>query len=859
MYDWLNDTLDESTCLVTANRRLARELQSAWGAHQVAAGKSAWRTPEIKAWQNWLASLLAAAGNAVSLPTRINMHQSQVLWERCLRKELGDDATGLASLARQARDTWQRLADARVSIREVAASARSQDQRMFAAAAGRYLAVLENENWVDDAGLAAVVLKLVNSRNLPLANRYVFAGFDRERPSLIAIQHALSDAGSEIVIQEQTGQGAKPMVCEYEQRDAELRSAGAWARQLLEAQPDARIAIVMQGLEQSARRDLRLVREGFVPGWQYGPASLRGAVNVSYGKKLSAYPAISIALLALRWLVQDLSSREVARLLQSPMICEGDLAGRSRLELRLRAMPDRAWAPSMVTGALRGNKESADGTDWLARVTALSQGRRQLPKSASPHEWVLIVDESLRALGWPGPGSRSSASFQLINRWRELLNDFARLDLVSARMSASAAISKLEQMAADTVYQPETRNAAVHLMGPLEASGSEVDAIWIAGLTAMNWPPPGNPSALVSRELQKQHSMPDATPDDTRDWAATMLQRLKGSAPLVVCSYALVEDNVDQTESELLGRFELTASPDDPGWHAASLVSRTATTKVTDDVPPLGAEKVYGGAGTVHNQMSEPFTAFAAGRLGARGLDRQALGIPPMLRGNLVHDALYRLYQGYGSARELRQADKVRMSQQIQDAADDALQRHLRHTDPVLQQILNLERDRMVDVITTFVGIDGERGDFDIADLEGSLEFKRDNLRLTLRFDRIDRYADNSIAIIDYKTGAAKQLMLRDGTVKEAQLFVYALATDQPVAMLALANLDPRATGFSGAGRGFTDESAWPDLLASIGTEINSACDSLAAGDVRIIAEQGASDARQLNLLSRYTELRHDD
>ena len=77
--------------------------------------------------------------------------------------------------------------------------------------------------------------------------------------------------------------------------------------------------------------------------------------------------------------------------------------------------------------------------------------------------------------------------------------------------------------------------------------------------------------------------------------------------------------------------------------------------------------------------------------------------------------------------------------------------------------------------------------------------------------------------------------------------------------MLALANLDPRDTGFSGAGRGFTDEAAWPELLTVVGEQINAACDDLVAGDVRVIAEQGAAKARQLNLLSRYTELRHDD
>jgi RecB family exonuclease len=139
------------------------------------------------------------------------------------------------------------------------------------------------------------------------------------------------------------------------------------------------------------------------------------------------------------------------------------------------------------------------------------------------------------------------------------------------------------------------------------------------------------------------------------------------------------------------------------------------------------------------------------------------------------------------------------------------------------------------------------------------MEFVRGALRLRLRFDRIDRYPDGSIAILDYKTGAAKKLLQRDGTVNEAQLFVYAAAAEVPVAALALINIDSRETSFSGAGRGFTDETAWPQLLATICDEIEAACEKLKAGDVRIIAKQGATSARRLNLLSRYTELRHGD
>ncbi|HSG96504.1 MAG TPA: hypothetical protein VLA11_00755, partial [Woeseiaceae bacterium] len=706
MYDWLQDALDESTCVVTANRRLAHELQSAWSAHQVASGAGAWRTPLIQPWSAWLGILLAASRNQGVAPTRINVHQSQVLWERCLRKELGDDAVGLPSLVRIARDTWQRLADARVSIREVARTARSDDQRLYAVAAGRYQAILENEHWVDDAGLAGHALDLLHSGQIPLASRYVFAGFDRKRAVVAALQEALRSAGCEVIVHEAVSRAVQPVLHEFEERDAELRCAGAWARQFIDTRPDATVAIVVHGLEQTATRDLRLVREGFVPGWQYGPASLRSAVNVSYGRRLAEYPAIKIGLLALRWLAHDLSSAEVSRLLLSPLLGQGELDGRSRLELRLRELPDRAWTPSMVTTLLRG--AGVDAQEWLSRIAAISKRRRQLSRLAAPAAWVMLFDDTLTGLGWPGAGTLSSNDYQLTNRWRELLNDLARLELVSPSMTAVTALGHLERMAAETVFQPENRNARVQLMGPLEASGGEFDAIWIAGVTATNWPPPGNPSPLVARALQAERGMPDATPDDTREWARTTLRRLTGSAPDVVCSYALVEDDVDQMASDLLGELEPATSLADPGWHASRFAGASQVRVARDRVPQVREERVYGGAATIQRQMSEPFSAFAYGRLGIRGIDPQALGVPALLRGNVVHDTMYRFYQDLPSAKELRQRSEAELHSAISAATDAALQKHLRLSGPVLQQLLQLERDRVVDVVTRFVRMDVE-------------------------------------------------------------------------------------------------------------------------------------------------------
>lgn len=862
MYEWLADALSNSGTIITANRRLARILGEKYAAEQLGAGKKAWRSPAILSRQDWLVDVANTAVGQADLPTRINAQQSQLLWERCLRKDLHDSDVSIPNLTRLSRDTWQRLADWRVSIGDVARSAQNEDQRLFATVAGRYLGVLEHENWVDDAGLGSLALNLITGRRVTFSGRHTFVGFDRERPIIVAIQEAMVAAGVAVSDVPDAEPGGQLSLQAFENTSAELRSAGAWARQQIENNPEARIAIIADGLDKDADGIARRVREGATPGWQHGHRSLFDAVNVSYGRRLSDYPAISVALMLLRWLVSDLSSADVSMLLRSPLVGTTSVAGRSRLELRLRQLPDRRWSPSMITAELRGRDDGDNVSDWLARLAAFSKRRRDLPKQAAPAEWAVLFDEVLRAFGWPGQGTLDSTEFQLINRWRELLNEFARLGLVSSKMAPSAAAARIELLAGETVFQPESTNAVVQLMGPLEASGAAFDALWLTGVTTANWPPAGTPSALVSRRLQEKTGMPDGTPANTLNYAIELLTRLLGSGESIVCSYALTDDDAEQTASGLLQLFPSMseAATTDPGWYAAKLTARTSLRSAADSVPAVTAEeKISGGAGTIQHQLNDPVAAFVQGRMGARVIYPQAVGIPAPMRGNLIHDALYHLYIDLPSSDNIRGWQGKDLTERIDAAVDFAFMRHERNVDAVLQQLMLLERHRISELLRQFVAVDCARRDFQVAGVEGKFEFVAGHIRLPLRFDRIDRIGENGIAILDYKTGAKKRLLNRKKEVQEIQLFVYACATEAPVSALALVNVDSREITFDGAGQGYTDVDEWPDLLRQVKVQISAACDEISSGDVRLNIGQGIKSARPLNLLTRYTELRRDN
>ena len=854
MYDWLSERLQAGP-VVTANQRLARELSDTWNAAQAAVGKGAWRTPEIFPWPVWLHRLAESVVSDRKMPLRLGPVQSQVVWEQCLEREIHDPLLSLGSLSRLAREAWLRVHEWQVPFDEVAESARSADQRLFVRAARRYRERLAAAGWIDDAMLPSMLERLLRNGTVSAPDAITFAGFDRVSPRTRSLCRALEKSGAQVEFVSTGVESSASLQC-FDDIDAELRAAGAWAREALLENPALRIGIVVNRLEQDADRCTRLIREGLAPGrLDAGDVP----VDTSYGAALSGYPAIVDALLVLRWLFNDIDGADVGRLLRSPFIGRQARAGRLRLELRLRELPDRGWSVPRLVGALRPRQADPEAQQWFDRITAVAARAGDLRGRQMPADWGEFFSASLAELGWPGEAGLSSRDYQLIDRWRSLLEEFSRLQLVAGGLSGAAAVSRLASMAADTLYQPRKETSVVAVLGPLEAAGMQFDRLWAAGFGADQWPPAGRPLPLLARDLQQRHQMPDATPEDTAEYAATILERLGSSASRCVFSYPATIGDAGQLPSALLSGIEAAPPHADPGWYAASLVASAELVPAKDPVPAAVADDpIIGGAGTVNRQRDEPFSAFACGRLGVRWLEEFKPGIAANVRGNLVHDALRNLYADHPSSTAIRSWTAQQLADRISAAVDAAFGRHSRFADEQLGTLLGLERQRTIELMHAVVNLDRERGDFDVVSVEESIETAIGGITLSLRSDRIDRLADKSCVIFDYKTGSTKSF-LKSGEPADMQLVVYASVADDIVSGIGLYNVDKQAVVISGAGPAITGQQDWDEELGAWMHEVTDACKAIARGDVRINRRQSLADARPLALLSRFAEIRHDD
>ena len=600
------------------------------------------------------------------------------------------------------------------------------------------------------------------------------------------------------------------------------------------------------------------------PGWQLGGARWRDSVNVSYGRRLIDHAAIHIALLVLRWAADGLVCRELSVLLRSRCLGSEDLQGRYRMELALRRFPDRHWTTANFRQALTGIDRRPDSLEFLQLAGAVGEFARDLDTLRSPAEQVGLIGALLDSVGWPCREALASEEFQLINRWRELLNDIARTECVSRSVSLRQVIRQLATFAADAVWQPQAEHEqAVQVLGVYEAAGMEFDGIWVSGMDASQWPAAGRPSPFIARELQRRHDLPDATPEATLAFARVVLDRLTSAAGECVFSWSRTEGDAELTASPLLDRIATKPydGPPDPGRFLAGLTGAPLEDANHDDAAPplLPGERVRGGAYTVQRQLEEPFTAFVFARLGYQPIDPIVNGLAPGVRGSVIHEALRLLLAENPSQQEIIGWTGDARSRRIGAAVDTALTPLHESADALLKSLLALERRRLRSLLQGFLDGEAVRSGFTVAAVEKSVDYEASGVALGLRIDRVDRLEDGRLAIIDYKTGATRGFLNREGEPGDWQLVVYADALDEPVGALGLLNLDSRAIAYRGVGGEWTSLDNWEETLERWRKVVHRALQDLGRGDVRINIRQSISDGRQLGLLSRLEELRHGD
>jgi ATP-dependent helicase/DNAse subunit B len=174
---------------------------------------------------------------------------------------------------------------------------------------------------------------------------------------------------------------------------------------------------------------------------------------------------------------------------------------------------------------------------------------------------------------------------------------------------------------------------------------------------------------------------------------------------------------------------------------------------------PFPAGGAPGGSSVLTAQSQCPFKAFAAARLGAQSWEPAEAGLTALERGSLLHEVLFSIWagppDGIRSHRELLALTDLPafVESHVRRVSQTSMPSRARECMP--PRYLELEETRLVDLVTEWLCFESTRLPFTVAETEKKSAASIAGLTLHLRLDRIDRLIDNSLLVIDYKSGYA--------------------------------------------------------------------------------------------------------
>ncbi|HEY0961311.1 MAG TPA: PD-(D/E)XK nuclease family protein [Pseudomonadales bacterium] len=834
----LDAALAAGALLLVPNYRSSDQLVDQLCLHrqQTQAGiGNVFRKPPIRAIDLWFTELwneLAQLHGADVLQWRVlQPMEEQLLWQQVIESESPElvllNRDGTASTVAEA---WRLLQQWQLPLGElrrhlsVGNDPAHRDDREYA---WQWLQAFEQQcrqrQLLTFSGMLVQLLQFIADGTLSrlrlLPPALLRAGFDAPPPLYSALFASLQAQGVELGDWHFTAAAPLRMLQTCGEPADECRAAAEWAQAILQADPQASIGVLTSD-SQLLKGDLeRCFAQTFTAAPHLFSTMQAGA--------LTDAPYVHSALASLSLLQEDIDTLELCALLRSPWLLaadgeEGEQDARAELELRVRRtqalqvrsvqlrewcmQQDKPWHCPQLGGAL-----------LVLQQRALRQPPRQ-----SLQAWLQFFIASWDLL-LPRATLLQSGDRALVKAWETLLRQVQLSSTLLGMHDFTSATALLARMARAGTLATANTQARIQLLTPVMAAGLHFTHLWCMQMTEALWPGEQQPNPYLPLNLQREHGLPGA--DRSRHLQATreLLQGLVDrTTQQVVFSHALTSDDLPQRCTGLLQdplhRDTRDANTGRGGLHPALADFGTTALDVAADVttvPLPDTQPAFGGSNVLASQSACPFKGFAQHRLQARELPRPVYGLPLHALGECIHEALQIFWQGMQSHAALVASGEAALEQAVGNAVAPALQRLSRLYPGVLTPVLlRLERKRLTTLLLNWLDIERARGPFTVIATEQELLWSLPRLQLKLRLDRIDRHADGSTVIVDYKTGRSTTTRWEDPRPAAPQLLLYQLAVDAErrhaeTGALLYARINVEEPGYDGIAH---DGSVYPGL-----------------------------------------------
>lgn len=847
--------LDRGEFFVTPNQRLASRISTAYAIHHNQTNRiEVIESPNVNSLQGWIdrcwRNLLYTAFSPALKLTVLSSNHEQVIWERIVAESsLGQALLRPSATAAQAASAYRSLIEWDQDLSSHALKAQfneGEDSAVFLSWVNRFELMCREQSWITGAQRVQIIIDAFDSGYLESPGTIYGVAFE----SIAPLYTRLLNSVGEFHHVDTAPTNALVNVVACDTVKMELAAAGIWAKKILQSDKAARVAIVLPDLVQQRHDVQRVLQEIFEPDFNKvsAPSVLADNVvqyieprrnlpfNLSAGYPLSEAPVICAALDILSLQVADQEVETLETIIQSPFYgfeCETDtitdfhFRGQLISLLRMEKTASITFARFRQLAIKIADKNQGNSTRWY--FPDLLQNQANLLRDSEKStlrpltDWVLVIQSQLKEIGWPGNRVLDSIEYQQVSQWQSVMAELSDLEVVldpvDRRLSLSQTLAHLRTILSNKIFQPQTIDSPLQVLGTLEAAGLRFSHLWIASMSERQWPSAPAPNPLIPTLLQRETLMPHACPERELLFAKNLTERFINSAEHVVVSFpesqgdnpekvsALFGKYPQKTIRELLGRpledllpkFELRER------HFDSSCLETVTLK---NAPKLGLdERVRGGSRVFASQSACPFRAFATHRLGIKALEQPELGLSAADRGSLLHRALEFIWEKLKDQQGLLALNDSNLAAMCFESSANAV------TELALRLSFNrlgkrfqeLEAKRLTKLLLAWLSVEKERAEFTVESLEQRKKFRFRQLELETRIDRIDRLADGSFLVIDYKTGAANVNRWWGDRPDEPQLPLYSMLAeaddnDEVVGGIAFAKIRPEDCSLTGAG-----------------------------------------------------------
>jgi ATP-dependent helicase/nuclease subunit B len=799
----LFDLLEKQSTLLTPNRRLSASLLKKHHRWQSESGQQCWPSLDILPISSWVQrlwkALAASQVDEAYLP--LTTTQEQLLWEEVLRESAeSEDLLQVSSTAELARSAWHILKQWQVSIhdRELLAT---EDSMIFQRWAERFQALCEERHWLDTSSLIDVVIERIQTGEIEAPKHILLYGFTEFSPQYQKLLEACASGGSQLTYYEPIAIDNTVHRVSLTDEETEIRTMARWAKTHWESNPNLMIGCVFPRLEQMREAVIQIFSAVFSVENTLSLDHTQLPFNISAGKSLASYPVIHTALALLNLHTNKMPIEKLSGILRSPFLgeAEKEMTKRAQLENTLR---NNNTSSISLTKLI---ENAATCPAFAKRLKIYLQARVEINYQELPiSQWVSIFVDLLNHLGWPGERSLDSAEYQVVKSWFDLLKEYAGFDTVLPPLNFKRALDYLTRLTHQKIFQPESPEANIQLLGMLEAAELPFDHLWVMGLDDTAWPPFPKPNPFIPQRLQKSLQMPHATADRELIYCKELTAQLKRGASNVIFSHAIKHDDAELRPSPLI--TDITEIHSDAltlsTFHmvAYSIYQSRELEYQHDEMAPsiTAPDQIRGGTSIFKLQAACPFKAFAEIRLHARQVDSPTLGLRATDRGNILHKALEMIWRELENQATLLLLAPDELKALIQKCVDQAIFLIAGESIESLRY-LGLESTRLQNIMQDWLNQEKIRSDFKVVAFEQEVKTTFCQIPVTLRIDRMDELNNGKKIIIDYKSGKNNPVKGWFGNrPDEPQLPLYCVIDPTDTIGIVFAQINPEDMGFRG-------------------------------------------------------------